>query len=126
MIPIRDDAPHSSTPFVNYFLIALNVLVYLLLLAPDFSGFERAFAFVPFSVDAWLSGGAPAAAVFVPLISSTFLHAGFLHLLFNMWALAIFGDNVEDRLGHFGYLVFYLACGLGASLTHLIFNLHSR
>src|SRR5207245_1793514 len=101
MIPLRDDAPHARTPFVNYFLITLNVLVFLLLLSPDFSGFERAFAFVPFNVDAWLSGRAPAAAVFVPLFSSMFLHAGWWHLIGNMWFLFIFGDNVEDRLGHF-------------------------
>src|SRR5215510_4228297 len=126
MIPLRDDAPHTTTPFVNYFLITMNVLVFLLMLAPGLSGYERAFAFVPFNVDAWLAGEAPAAVAFVPFLSSIFLHAGWLHLIFNMWALAIFGDNVEDRLGHFGYLAFYLACGLGASLTHFLFNLHSQ
>jgi membrane associated rhomboid family serine protease len=126
MIPLRDDAPHATTPLVNYFLIALNVLVFLLLLSPNLAGFEKAFAFVPSNVDAWISGSAPAAAAVVPLFSSMFLHAGWLHLIFNMWALAIFGDNVEDRLGHFGYLLFYLVCGLGAGLTHFLFNLHSQ
>jgi hypothetical protein len=55
-----------------------------------------------------------------------FLHGGWLHVIFNMWGLAIFGDNVEDRLGHFPYLIFYLACGLGAGITHLMFNFDSR
>jgi membrane associated rhomboid family serine protease len=54
-----------------------------------------------------------------------FLHGSWMHLLGNMWFLFIFGDNVEDRLGHFRYLISYLVCGLGATLTHLIFNLHS-
>jgi hypothetical protein len=60
------------------------------------------------------------------LLSFMFLHGGFWHLLGNMWSLYIFGDNIEDRLGPFRYLVFYLLCGLLSGFTHLIFNLHSN
>lgn len=129
MIPIRDDAPKSTTPFINYFLILLNVLVFLfeLTLPPrPRTAFELQFAFVPYRVDLWLQGLIPAGNAFVPLITSMFLHAGWLHLIFNMWFLAIFGDNVEDRLGHFGYLLFYLVTGLAASVTNFAFSLHSR
>ncbi|HKW74170.1 MAG TPA: rhomboid family intramembrane serine protease [Terriglobales bacterium] len=129
MIPIRDDAPKSTTPFINYFLITLNVLAFLfeLSLAPHSrAGFVNQFGFTPYHVNAWLAGAVPAGYALVPFLSSMFLHASWLHLIFNMWALFIFGDNVEDRLGHFGYLIFYLVCGLIASITHFIFNLNSQ
>jgi rhomboid family protein len=124
MIPLRDDAPRSTTPFVNYFLIALNVLVFLFELA--YPGVVTQLGFIPYHVDLWLAGSKPAAYAIVPVFTSMFLHAGWMHLIGNMLFLYIFGDNVEDRLGHFRYLITYLLCGLGASLTHLIFNLHSR
>lgn len=129
MIPIRDDAPRSTTPFINYFLILLNVLVFLfeVSLGPRTrAAFVSEFGFTPYHIDAWLTGEVPAGYALIPFFSSMFLHASWLHLIFNMWGLAIFGDNVEDRLGHFGYLVFYLLCGLGAGVTHYLFNLQSQ
>ncbi len=128
MIPIRDDAPRSTTPFINYFLVVLNVLMFLFesALGPHArASFETQFGFVPLRVDRWLAGTEPSGFAFVPAFTSMFLHASWLHLLGNMWFLVIFGDNVEDRLGHFRYLISYLVCGLGATLTHLLFNLHS-
>ncbi|MGC2697235.1 MAG: rhomboid family intramembrane serine protease [Candidatus Angelobacter sp.] len=132
MFPIRDDAPRSTAPFINYFLIALNIVIYFFEWSLEASGgprakmsFELQFAFVPQHVAAWMSGVLPATSVFVPIFSSMFLHASWPHVLLNMWGLAIFGDNVEDRLGHFTYLLFYLLCGLGAELTHLLFNFNS-
>src|SRR4029077_17395791 len=62
------------------------------------------------------------AGAFLPLLTSMFLHASWLHVIFNMWALWIFGDNVEDYLGHFRYLGFYLASGLIAAFVHIVFN----
>jgi len=133
MIPIRDDAPRSTTPVVNYFLMVLNILMFLyevwlgLAVGPRArAGFESQFGFVPLRVDHWLLGEEPAALAFVPAFTSMFLHASWLHLIGNMWFLFIFGDNVEDRLGHFRYLISYLICGLGATLTHLLFNMHSH
>jgi membrane associated rhomboid family serine protease len=132
MLPIRDDAPRSTTPFVNYFLIALNIIIFFFEWSLQFSGgarartgFEMQFAFVPEHFAAWLKGYLPASVAFVPFLSSMFLHASWPHVLLNMWGLAIFGDNVEDRVGHFGYLVFYILCGLGAAVTHLLFNFYS-
>lgn len=128
MIPIRDDAPHYATPWVNYFLIALNTLVFLfeLTLGPHHLGaFLFSFGLVPANLTAGLHAGAYAAAL-LPVLTSMFLHAGWLHIIFNMWWLWIFGDNVEDWLGHFPYLIFYLLSGLGASLVHIMFNLGSQ
>src|SRR5262249_52083774 len=129
MIPIRDDAPRRTTPFVTYFLVTLNILMFLYqstLTSGQRASFESQFGFVPLRVDDWVAGAEPAALAFVPALTSMFLHASWLHLLGNMWFLVIFGDNVEDRLGHFRYLIFYLVCGLGATLTHLLFNLQSN
>jgi membrane associated rhomboid family serine protease len=129
MFPIRDDAPRSTTPFINYLLIVLNTLVFLfeLSLGPrSRNAFVFQFGFIPRQMDQWLLGHRSAEAAIVPLFSSMFMHASWLHLIFNMWALAIFGDNIEDYLGHFRYLLFYLLCGLGADVTHYLFNINSR
>jgi membrane associated rhomboid family serine protease len=132
MLPIKDDAPRSTTPFINYFLIVLNFLIFFFEVSLQASGgararadFEMQFAFVPQHVAAWMRGYLPASVAFFPIFTSMFLHASFPHVLFNMWGLAIFGDNIEDRLGHFGYLIFYIVCGLCAGITHLIFNFNS-
>jgi membrane associated rhomboid family serine protease len=133
MLPIRDDAPRSTTPYVTYFLITLNIAIYFFEWLLEISNgprakatFEFQFALVPQHVAAWLSGSLPAANALFPFFSSMFLHATWLHVGFNMWFLAIFGDNVEDRLGPFPFLLFYLACGLGGNLAHYLFNLNSR
>jgi membrane associated rhomboid family serine protease len=128
MFPIRDDAPHYTTPWVTYFLIALNTLVFLfeLALGPHhLDAFLFSFGLVPAHLTAALYTGTYAAGL-LPVLTSMFLHAGWLHIIFNMWWLWIFGDNVEDWLGHFPYLIFYLLSGLGASLVHILFNLGSQ
>jgi membrane associated rhomboid family serine protease len=124
MIPIRDDAPRYSTPWVNYFLIALNTVVFLFELTLDphsLNAFMFSFGVVPAHVTGAVHAGSYAAGV-VPILTSMFMHAGWLHIIFNMWWLWIFGDNVEDSLGHFPYLIFYLLSGLGAALVHILFN----
>jgi membrane associated rhomboid family serine protease len=129
MLPIRDDTPRSTTPYINYFLIVLNLLIFYFewTLSPrSLRSFEYQFAFVPLNITGWVSGSVPASVALVPFISSMFLHANWWHVIGNMWFLRIFGDNVEDRLGHFGYLIFYLLCGIGADLAHLVFNFNSR
>jgi membrane associated rhomboid family serine protease len=129
MFPIRDDAPRSTTPYVNYFIIALNIAIYLFessLGTHSRQLFEMQFALVPHNIEGWAAGVVPAAYAFTPIFTSMFLHASWPHVLLNMWGLYIFGDNVEDRVGHFGYLLFYLASGLGAAFTHLLFNLNSQ
>ena len=126
MIPIRDDVPNTTTPWVNYFLIALNIVVFLfeIALAPNARNeFIYQFGVVPSHTTALLAGirVSPEIAL-VPLFTSMFLHASWLHLLANMWALWIFGDNVEDHLGHGRYLLMYMLAGLAGSLLHIAFN----
>jgi len=127
MIPIRDDRPSFTTPFINYVLIALNTLVFLyeVLLGPHTREvFVYQFGVEPLRVLAALGLANmhvpdPSA---LPLLTSMFLHASWLHLIGNMWVLWIFGDNIEDYLGHFGYLIFYLVSGLSASVLHIALN----
>src|SRR5438552_8872041 len=129
MIPIRDDVPRTSTPYINYFLIAANVLAFLFEVSLDprsRAAFIFQFGVVPLQVGRGLSGAAPLDVAFIPILTSMFLHASWLHLIANMWALWIFGDNIEDYLGHFRYLLFYLLSGVGAALLHILFNQGSR
>jgi membrane associated rhomboid family serine protease len=120
MIPIGDDDTSRRTvPLVTYALIALNVLFFFV----EQSGgdaFIRTWAFVPsrFLADPVGDG--------VTLLSSMFMHAGWLHLGGNMLYLWIFGDNVEDRFGHIAFAIFYLLCGLGATLAQLAFSVGSQ
>src|SRR5690349_16643052 len=121
--PIRDDQPRFSTPLVNYFIITLNVLVFLFELSVEAQG-PRAlnelvaqFGVVPAHFQLALSGSHryTLAAVTLTIFTSMFMHASFAHILGNMWVLWIFGDNIEDYLGHGAYLIFYLLCGCAAS-----------
>jgi len=130
MIPLRDDQPIFSTPFVTYFLIGLNVLVFLFEAAIGYQSRGQLnlllgqFGVVPRQSIGFLTGNpvfAPAMAFF-PMLTSIFLHASWTHVLGNMLMLWIFGDNIEDYLGHFKFLVFYLLCGFAATFTHILLN----
>ena len=128
MFPISDDAPRSTTPYINYLIIALNTVVYAFQWAQGPRGeaaFVAQYAFFSRHVNQWLTGSVPTDAALVPFFTSMFMHASWLHLIVNMWGLAIFGDNVEDRLGHFRYLLFYLGCGLGAIVTQYLSDINS-
>src|ERR1700689_4220369 len=134
MIPLRDDQPTFSTPFVNYFLIALNIVIFLWEWSLGtqnhraLNSFLFQFGVVPHHMLAVLSGQSsdPIVAGILPLFTSMFLHGSFLHVAGNMLFLWIFGDNVEDHLGHFNYLVFYLLSGVAAAIAHILLNLNSR
>jgi membrane associated rhomboid family serine protease len=125
MIPLRDATPTKNYPIANTVIIGVNVLVYLVELAqgPGLDRFIYIYGLVParYSVPqiaAYFSAGQQ----LFPLVSFMFLHGGFWHLLGNMWSLYIFGDNVEDHLGPFRYLLFYLLCGAASGFSHLILN----
>jgi membrane associated rhomboid family serine protease len=120
LIPLKDNIPSRTAPVVTVALIAINVLVFLheVALGPYLERFVFAYGLIPRRLVFW--PGAPLdPARFLPLITSMFWHGGWLHLLGNMLYLWIFGDNVEDKLGHFRYLIFYLACGVAAALTQV-------
>jgi membrane associated rhomboid family serine protease len=119
MLPIGDDnSARRITPIITYVLIAINVLVFLLELNNG-EAFIQRWAFVPTRFLADPVGD------FVTLFTSMFMHAGWVHLLGNMLYLWIFGDNVEDRLGHGMFLGFYILCGLGATFAQMAFNMAS-
>jgi membrane associated rhomboid family serine protease len=129
MIPLKDNIPAQRLSVVNTALIVLNFGVFLYIFVgsgPEASIFHH-YSLIP----ARVTGRAVAAHLsfierLIPFITHMFLHGGWLHVLGNMWSLWIFGDNVEDRLGHLRYFVFYLLCGVGAACMHVLLNLDSR
>lgn len=112
MFPLRDNIPSHRYPAVNLGLILLNlaVFVYELQLGSGLESFIQAHGFVPVRFAKQLGEGDLATGL-VPVFTSMFLHGGFLHLLSNLWMLWVFGDNVEDSMGHGRFLFFYLLCG---------------
>ena len=136
MIPLRDTNKSKTFPFVNYAIITLCGLTFLYetSLGASLESFFQRYAVIPSNVagvvfrsDASFSAivrhvvHAGFGALY-PLVTSMFLHGGWMHLIGNMLYLYIFGDNVEDRLGHFGYFVFYFLAGVGATLTEVYFQ----
>ena len=126
MIPLRDINPRITTPYINILLIIVNSLVWLyqVSLGPELGErFIFTMGLVPARIDVALTTHAVSlGGALVPLFTSMFLHGGWLHVIGNMWFLWVFGDNIEDRLGHTTYLLFYVACGLGAGLIHTMLN----
>jgi membrane associated rhomboid family serine protease len=124
MIPFRDNIPSRSTPIITISLIVCNIaaFVYELSLGDGLEPFIFQYGVIPAAVTTWPQSDLPFLAVVIPFVTSMFLHGGWLHLIGNMWYLWIFGDNIEDRLGHFAFLLFYLLCGLGAGVVHTILN----
>jgi membrane associated rhomboid family serine protease len=152
MIPLRDNVQPRTFPFVNYSVIALCSVVFLIQLADASDGTDHLvdnFSMIParvyhpetpVSVPTPVLVQTPVGVVkevamrelqplpfspWLTLLTCTFLHGGWMHMLGNMWFLHIFGDNVEDRFGHFGYLAFYLGCGVSSSAAHLALNASS-
>lgn len=120
MFPIRDSHPQERIPIVNWIIILLNLFVfYLQLTSNNFEQFVNTQAFVSSrfvltDLNSWR-----------PLFVSMFMHGGFMHIISNLWFLHIFGDNVEDRLGHFVYAFFYLGAGVAATLLQYLIDSNS-
>ncbi len=130
MLPLKDDQPRYSTPSVTWFLIGINLVIFLFEATLDRRSLETLitqFGVVPSHLAALLAGSHKYSlgAVVLPYFTSMFLHGSWLHVLGNMLYLFIFGDNVEDYLGHFKYLVFYILTGLIAMATQVLINLHT-
>ena len=111
--PLKDENPRSRFPFVNFIFIIINIVVFVFSLA-SFEYFIETYGFKP------------AQFTFITLFTSMFLHGGIAHIFGNMWFLHIFGDNVEDKFGHFKYVIFYILSGIAASLLHLLLNIGSN
>ena len=127
MIPLRDENPTRTTPFVNHSLVAINIAVFAYQAFLEYGGnngaymgFIETMAVTPsllLSPSSWAQTPIPAP---LTLLTSMFVHGGFFHLAGNMLYLWIFGDNIEDTIGHLNYLFFYLACGLGAAISQVV------
>lgn len=123
MFPLKDNIPSETFPIVNYLLIAICTLVFLSEISQGSAGLEQfidTYGLIPSNILHSMS-----VPEVTTVFSSMFLHAGWDHLLGNMWFLFIFGDNVEDRFGHIGYLFFYLFCGICAAATQVMINADS-
>lgn len=122
MIPLRDSVRPRKYPYINLLLIFLNTAIFIYqmgLTEEELIQLYYRFGIIPENF--LLTGGTG----WFPLLSSMFLHGGWLHLLGNMLYLWVFGDNVEDRLGHAGYLLFYLIAGAVGGMAHIAANPHS-
>ena len=141
MFPIRDDNPHFLTPYATYAIIALNILVWALLQGlgsePTLSKSLCTLGLIPgdllntvpigtrfqISQNMWcvITGDAG----WYTVITSMFMHGGWLHLIGNLWFMWIFGNNVEDSMGHFRFIIFYLLCGIAAAVLQIVSNTES-
>src|SRR5580698_2221550 len=131
MIPLKNLSPRLTFPAMTLLLIIANVLVFIYQVSLSdraAEAFVNLYGMVPARVSLAFAGQHHVSfeQALVPLFTSMFLHGGWLHILGNMWFLWIFGGQVEDRLGHFTYLVFYLICGLGSGLAQLAFSWGSK
>jgi membrane associated rhomboid family serine protease len=117
MFPLRDTQPSYSRPLITVLIIILNVVVFL-----------HEFSLDEYSRNYFIAhyGLIPARFHFSAVLTSMFLHGGWMHIIGNMWFLWIFGDNVEDAFGHVKYLVFYFLCGIAAAFTQVLFSAGSR
>ena len=129
MIPLKDENPVSTVPIVVYIIVAINIAVFFnqLSLGEQLNEFFQLYAVIPQELTDSLAGNPPYQAVPEPLtlVTSQFLHGGWAHIGFNMLYLWIFGNNIEDVLGHFRFIIFYLVCGVLAGLTHWFFGMES-
>ena len=115
MVPLNDDNPSSTTPVIVYGLIALNVVIFLYEQSLDARSLQQFF-------DEWAIVPVDLTGEWFTLITSQFLHGGWLHIGGNMLYLWVFGNNIEDQLGHVKFLIFYLACGALAGLAQWFFD----
>jgi membrane associated rhomboid family serine protease len=129
MIPLRDTIRSKSYPVVNTTIIIINILVFFVELSKgdQLRQFIFTYGLVParYTAPSMAAYFTSAQQIF-SFLSFMFIHGGFFHLLGNMWSLYIFGDNVEERLGSFRYLLFYLLCGFASGISHLVVNWHSQ
>ncbi|MGK7916811.1 MAG: rhomboid family intramembrane serine protease [Prochloraceae cyanobacterium] len=131
MVPLHDDNPTRITPYLTYGLIVVNVLVFfheLSLSEQQLNDFFHLYAVIPKELTASLNNIPSSQPVpeCLTLVSSQFLHGGWLHLAGNMLFLWIFGNNIEEQLGRCKYLIFYLACGILAALSQWFFSMDSN
>ena len=119
LFPYKDDNPRILVPYVTYCIIGINVLVFLMQLNLGLNDPLAEKSFI------YNFGFIPADFSLITIFTSMFLHGGLSHIMGNMWFLWVFGDNVEGVLGHVEYAVFYILCGLAATISQLLINPNS-
>lgn len=124
MIPLKDDNPTRIFPFVTLSIIIVNILIFIyeLNLGNKLEDTIMYFAVIPYDVTHHIFDP----RVILTLFSALFFHGGFSHILGNMLYLWVFGNNIEDRLGHLRFIFFYFACGIFATIGHIIFAVNSK
>jgi membrane associated rhomboid family serine protease len=130
MFPIQNSVATRYPAVVSWCLIGANCAIFLFqysVSSSELEAFLARYALIPARFFAYQDYGleAPSPTDYLPFATNMFLHGGWLHLIFNMWTLWIFGPAVEDRMGRWRYLLFYVACGIAASATHAAFNASS-
>lgn len=116
MFPLKDSTPRRTFPFINYCIIVLNVIIFFYQLTlPNSDAFVSHYAFIPAQFNYLIP------TTYIAIFTSLYLHGGFLHIVSNMWFLHIFGDNIEDVMGHIPYLFFYLLAGFVATMLQYVF-----
>lgn len=126
LLPLKDDIPSRRFPFVTYSIIAVNIVVFMFeatMSKEQLQAFFELVAVIPAEYTAFLRGEpVPLLKLLAAPFASMFLHGGWMHLFGNMWFLYLFGDNVEDAMGHSRFLLFYLLTGLAATVAHIFVN----
>lgn len=125
MIPLRDSVRPKKAPYINWILIAINLYVFIreIMLPPrELNEVFYNLGVIPSNVLHLFFSGSALDPVMITFITAMFLHGGWLHVLSNMLFLWVFGDNVEDRLGHLRFLLFYLGVGIIGSISHILAN----
>ncbi len=126
LLPLKDDIPSRRFPFVTYSIIAINIVVFMFeatMSKEQLQAFFELVAVIPAEYTAFLRGEpVPLLKLLAAPFASMFLHGGWMHLFGNMWFLYLFGDNVEDAMGHSRFLLFYLLTGLAATVAHIFVN----
>jgi membrane associated rhomboid family serine protease len=130
MFPIKDTIPRRQFPFITYLIIFVNTVIFIIevILPPEIlKEIFYLFGLVParYTHLEWANIMGLPIDDYWPFFTNLFLHGSFLHFFSNMWSLYLFGDNVEDALGHIRFLIFYILCGIAANLTHFVFNINS-
>ncbi len=130
MFPLQDSTPRRQTPLVTATLIIANCVVFAFELSVPTEALER-IIYLFGTVPARFAEPVPGRNILItagsywPFLTSMFLHGGWMHIISNMWILWIFGDNVEDRMGHLRFLIFYLICGIASAAFHVVTNINS-
>ena len=131
MIPIKDTIPHIGIPWITWVIILLNgiIFIYEISIPKDIlEEFFYLFGLVParYSYPQWALIHGLSPSDYLPFLTNMFLHAGWLHIIGNMWFLHLFGSSVEDRMGHIRFLTFYILTGLAANIIFYILDIHSK